>query len=132
MSSVLLSFSIIFILSKILGLDDSLVISLYPKSITTPMGYELSMILNGLPAITVFSIVITGITGAVTAPWVLEKANIKSKIAKGIAIGSSSHVLGTSKAFEMGEVEGAMSSLAIALTGLVTVLVVPMLVNLLR
>lgn len=123
--SVIISFSSITLLASLFHLDATLKLSLYPKSITTPMGFELTKMLGGLPAITIFAIVVTGITGALSASWVLTKLKIKSPVARGIAIGSSSHALGTTKAFELGETEGAMSSLAIALTGLTTVLLVP-------
>lgn len=110
-------------LSRLFGLTDNLEASLIPKSITTPMGIELSSQLGGMPSVTVAAIIVTGIIGAVFAQWILKVCKITDKTAKGIAIGTSAHAVGTSKAVEIGETEGAMSGLAIGLAGLVTVIV---------
>lgn len=101
-------------------------LSVYPKSITTPIGIELSQTIGGIPAITVFTIIVTGVTGAVIAPFLCRVFRIKDKIAVGIAIGTSSHALGTTKAVELGETEGAMSALAIGITGIITAVLVPL------
>jgi putative effector of murein hydrolase len=113
----------VWALSKVFGLPRELLASLVPKSITTPLGIELSKQLDGIPSLTVAAIIITGIVGAVFAQWVLKVCRITDKTAKGIAIGTSAHALGTTKAVVLGEVEGAMSGLAIGLAGLVTVIV---------
>ena len=110
-------------LAKGFGLSKELLASLIPKSITTPLGIELSEQIEGIPSVTVAAIVITGIVGAVFAQWVLKIFKITDKTAKGLAIGTSAHALGTTKAVEMGETEGAMSGLAIGLAGLITVIV---------
>ncbi len=110
-------------LAKAFGLPKELLASLIPKSITTPLGIELSKQIGGIPSVTVAAIIITGIIGAVFAQWVLKLCRISDKTAKGIAIGTSAHALGTTKAVELGETEGAMSGLAIGLAGLVTVIV---------
>ena len=112
-------------LSTLFGLSDQLHLSLLPKSITTPIGISLSEVIGGIPALTVVSIIITGIAGAMFSPFFLNLAKVKHPVAKGIGIGASSHVVGTTKALEMGEVEGAMSSLSIALAGVMTYLFVP-------
>lgn len=122
--------SSIILLSRLLGLDDIISRSLVPKSVTTPIGMEVSRQIGGLPSVTVSAIIITGIIGAVFGPSVCRIFNIKDKVARGIAIGTSSHALGTTKAVEMGETEGAMSGLAIGLAGLVTVGLAPLLVRL--
>lgn len=109
-------------LAKVFGLPKELLSSLIPKSITTPLGIELSMQIEGIPSVTVAAIIITGIVGAVFAQWVLKVCKISDKTAKGIAIGTSAHALGTTKAVELGETEGAMSGLAIGLAGLATVI----------
>ncbi len=119
----------VIIISKFLNLDQNIIISLLPKSITTPIGIELSKTIGGNSAITIVSIVITGMAGAVLAPPVCKIFKIENSVAKGIAIGVSAHALGTSKAVEMGETEGAMSSLAIGLTGLSTVFIVPIIIK---
>ncbi|MGX8852511.1 LrgB family protein [Amedibacillus sp. YH-ame10] len=105
--------------------DASIAASLMPKSITTPIGIELSAELGGIPAITVLTILITGIIGAVMSDFVFRLFRIKYPIARGIALGASAHAIGTTKAISMGKVEGAMSSLAIGVTGILTVLLAP-------
>ncbi len=113
----------VWAMSKAFGLSKELIASLVPKSITTPLGIELSTQMKGIPSVTVAAIIITGIFGAVFAEWLLKVCKITDKTAKGIAIGTSSHALGTTKAVDLGETEGAMSGLAIGLAGLVTVIV---------
>lgn len=122
MVGVLTTITSIFILCNVFSYEEELLYTLIPKSITTPIGIELSSTIGGIPSITVVAIVITGITGAIIAPFILKLFNINDEVAKGIAIGTSSHAVGTSKAMEMGEIEGAMSSLSIGLAGITTVL----------
>ena len=104
-------------------------LSLIPKSITIPMGSVVSEQIGGIPSITIVAIVITGITGAVTAPLVCKFFRIGNPVAQGVAIGTASHALGTTKAMEIGEVQGAMSSLSIGVAGVITVFVTPVLLN---
>jgi len=122
--------SSILILSNILGLDEVISKSLVPKSVTTPIGIEISKQIGGLPAITVAAIVITGIIGAVLGPFICRFFRIKDSVAVGVAIGTASHALGTTRAIELGETEGAMSGLAIGIAGLITVFLVPLLLYL--
>ncbi|MDP4178383.1 MAG: LrgB family protein [Bacillota bacterium] len=119
----------IIILSKLFGLSDILTKSLIPKSITTPIGMCLSKQLGGIPSITVFAIIITGILGSIIGPLLYKIFKMNDKVALGIALGSASHAVGTAKAMEIGEVEGAMSSITIVITGIVTVLLAPVLWN---
>lgn len=123
------SITSILLLSQAFGLDKALSMSLVPKSVTTPIGIEISRQLGGMPEITVPAIVVTGITGSIIAPMVCRLLNINDRVTIGIAIGTSAHVLGTTKAVEMGEVEGGMSGLAIGVSGLVTVLIAPVMVS---
>lgn len=116
-------FSVRF-LSTRMGLSKELQESLIPKSITTPIGIELSKQLGGIPSVTVAAILITGILGAMIGPGVCKLLRITDRTATGIAIGTSSHAVGTTKAVELGEKEGAMSGLAIGVAGLFTVLLV--------
>ncbi|MEG0136267.1 MAG: LrgB family protein, partial [Cetobacterium sp.] len=95
----------------------------------TPIGIEVSKILGGIPSITVFAIMVTGITGNIFAPMMLKLFKIESAIAKGLGIGISSHAVGTSKAIEMGEVEGAMSALSIVIAGIITIFIAPIIVT---
>lgn len=117
----------IIAMCRLFGLDELVSISMIPKSITTPIGIELSNQLGGLPAITVAGIVFTGISGVLIGPMICKLFKIDNKVAVGIAIGTSSHALGTTKAVELGETEGAMSGLAIGIAGLITVLLAPLL-----
>lgn len=120
--------SVIF-LSYIFGLDKTITISLLPKSVTTPIGIEISNQLGGLQPITVLAIVISGIFGAIIAPFLCKIFKIKNKVAIGLALGTSSHAIGTTKALEFGETEGAMSSLSIGLAGIMTVFLAPIFFN---
>ena len=93
-----------------------------PKSITTAIGMGVSEELGGYVTITVAVIVVTGVLGNIFGELICKIFRITHPIAKGLALGSSSHAIGTAKAMELGEIEGAMSSLAIAVTGIMTVL----------
>ena len=108
--------------SKLFHLSETLMLSIVPKSITIPMGSVVSEQIGGIPSITIIAITVTGITGAVTAPIVCKYCRIKDPVAQGVGIGTASHALGTSTAMTMGEIQGAMSSLSIVVSGLLTVL----------
>ena len=105
-------------------------ITLLPKSITTAIGKSLSAELGGYPAITMAAIMITGLFGAAIAPVLLRLFRVRDPLAQGLAIGTASHAAGTSTAVQMGEVQGAASSLAIVVTGLLTVVAAPLLAGL--
>ena len=113
----------VYILCGLFGLGEALTLSMLPKSITTPFGISLSETIGGEPSITVICILITGIVGAMTAPYLCRLFKIDDEIAQGLATGTASHVLGTSKALEMGETQGAMSGLAVPIAGIITVVV---------
>ena len=115
----------IFLIALIFNLSKTEYITLLPKSITTAIGVGLSEELGGIPSITAPVIVITGITGGIIAPIVFRLLRISHPIAKGIALGTASHAIGTSKAFEYGETEGAMGSLSVAVAGIITVVIAP-------
>ena len=121
LSGVLTTLVSVLAMSVLFHLSHAEYVTLLPKSITTAIGMGVSQELGGYVTLTVAVIIITGILGNVLAPLVLKLFRIHDPIAKGIAIGSSAHALGTAKAMEMGEVEGAMSSLSIAVSGLLTV-----------
>ena len=127
---VIVSLASVLIIGVLTHANIEILNSLIPKSITTPMGLALTKTLNGIDSITVVSIIITGILGAIISPLVFKVGKINNPIAKGIALGTSSHALGTTKAMEMGEVEGAMSSLSIGIAGTITVIIVPIILNL--
>lgn len=107
-------------------LDAAEYITLLPKSITTAIGKSMSQELGGYSAVTMAAIMITGLFGAVAAPPLLKWFGVKEPLAQGLAIGTSSHAAGTSKAVEMGDVQGAASSLAIVVAGLLTVAAAPL------
>lgn len=119
----------VVLLGKLLGIRDIILLSFVPKSITTPIGIEVSKLLGGIPAITVFAIMVTGIAGNIFAPFMLKLFRIENAVAKGLGIGISSHAVGTSKAIEMGEVEGAMSALSIVIAGIITIFIAPILLS---
>ena len=118
-------FSIIGI-SYLVGLNTVMIKSLIPKSVTTPIGISVSQQIGGLIPITVLAIIITGIIGAVIGPTICKIFKIEDKVAIGIAIGTASHAVGTTKALELGEIEGAMSSLSIGIAGIMTVIIGPL------
>ena len=120
-TGVLTSMVSVLLLAVIFHFDHQEYVTFLPKSITTAVGMGVSEELGGYVAITVAVIIITGIIGNMIAESVCRMFHITEPVAKGIAIGSASHAVGTTKAMEMGEVEGAMSSLSIVLSGLLTV-----------
>lgn len=113
----------IYFLSQWFGLDEVLTASLIPKSVTTPIAIGVSQSLGGLVPVTVMSVVFTGLVGAVFSPLLIRLFRLENPVVIGLAIGTSSHALGTSKAIEMGEVHGAVSGIAIGLAGLFTVVI---------
>ena len=116
----------VFMLAKFMSLSHTEYVTLLPKSITTAIGMGLSEELGGYVTITVAVIVVTGVVGNMFGELVCKLFRITHPIAKGLAFGSSSHAIGTAKAMELGEIEGAMSSLAIAVTGILTVVFSPL------
>ena len=122
LSGVLSSLVSVLALAAAFGLSHEEYVTLLPKSITTAIGMGVSEELGGIVTITVAVIIVTGVLGNIIAELVCKNFRIHEPVAKGIAIGSASHAIGTAKAMEMGEVEGAMSSLSIAVSGLLTVI----------
>ena len=120
-SGVLASCVSIFAMSLFFALNHTQYVTLLPKSITTAIGIGLSQELGGYVAITVSTIILTGLFGNIAAEQMCRLFGIKHPIAKGISIGTATHVMGTAKAMEMGEIEGAMSSLSVAVAGCMTV-----------
>lgn len=127
---VIMALGSIYIMSLLFGLGHQDYVSLLPKSITTAIGMGITEQYDGIVPITIIGISITGVMGNVMAEILCKWLRITEPVAKGLAIGTSSHALGTSKALEIGEVEGAMSSLSIVVAGIITVIIVPLFVNL--
>lgn len=115
------SLTTVFILSKLFSLSHEEYVTLLPKSITTAIGMGVSEELGGYVTITVAVIIITGVLGNMFGELICKLFKITEPISKGLAFGASSHAIGTAKALEIGEVEGAMSGLAIAVSGILTV-----------
>ena len=120
-SGVLTNMVTVFSLAMLFGLNHHEYVTLLPKSITTAIGMGVAEELGGYVTITVAVIVITGVLGNILGDLVCKVFGIHEPIAKGLALGTSAHAIGTAKAMEMGEVEGAMSSLSIAVSGVLTV-----------
>jgi predicted murein hydrolase (TIGR00659 family) len=120
----------IILLGKLFGLENLLKISMLPKSVTMPIAIEITAQLGGVSSVTVASIILTGIFGAVAGPFICKLFRIKDSVAVGIAMGTASHAIGTTKAMELGETEGAMSGLAIGVAGLITVVLAPIIARL--
>ena len=121
-AGVITSLITVLLLSMALGLSHEEYVTLLPKSITTAIGMGVSEELGGYVTITVAVIVITGVIGNILGEFICKIFRIKEPISKGLAFGTASHAIGTAKAMELGEIEGAMSSLSIAVAGILTVL----------
>lgn len=121
-AGVLASLASVLLLARLFSLSHEQYVTLLPKSITTAIGMGISRELGGIETITVAVIIITGILGNILAEIVFRIFRIQEPIARGLSLGTASHAIGTAKAMEIGEIEGAMSSLAIAVAGLLTVL----------
>ncbi|WP_330372420.1 LrgB family protein [Lachnospira multipara] len=131
LSGTVTSMLCVLVCSLLFKMNHETYVTLLPKSITTAIGIGVSEEMNGIITITIASIIITGIFGNIFAEMICKLFKIEDPIAKGVAIGTSSHAMGTSKAMEMGEVEGAISSLSLAIAGLLTVIIAPIFSNIL-
>lgn len=115
----------VIILAKLTGADDVLIMSLEPKSVTTPIAMSIAEQSGGIPSLTAVIVLFCGIFGGIIGPYILKILRIESHVAKGLAMGASAHAVGTAKAMEMGVIEGALSGLAIGLMGVMTALLIP-------
>ena len=118
----LTSLLVVYALCRLLLMPDEITVSMLPKSITTPMAIAVSESLGGIEAVTVLAVIITGISGNILGPILIKVFRIKNEIAQGMAMGAASHAVGTSKAIELGEVQGALSSIALVMSGIITVI----------
>ena len=123
---------VLFVIAGISKLNTVLLNSILSKSVTTAIALGITEELGGIESVTIVGVTVAGLTGVSLGPYIIKLARIKEPVAKGLALGTASHAVGTSKAMEMGEVEGAMSSLAIVVTGILTVIIVPIFVGLLE
>ena len=120
-AGVITSLLTVFVLARLMGLNHANYVTLLPKSITTAIGMGVSEELGGYVTITVAVIVITGVLGNIFGELICKIFRIHEPISKGLAFGTAAHAIGTAKAMELGDVEGAMSSLSIAVAGVLTV-----------
>lgn len=104
--------------ARILGIDHDLILSIVPKSITTPVAIQIASGIGGVPSMTVVFVMIAGFSGVILGPMILKMVRIHSSLGRGIALGSASHALGTSKAMEYGELTVSMSSVSMTLSAL--------------
>ncbi|UTY39739.1 LrgB family protein [Allocoprobacillus halotolerans] len=121
----------VVLLCILLGASDVLLLSMLPKSITTAIAMGISQLIHGNATMTVGIVIMTGIFGAMIAKSILRIFHIHHPIAVGLACGNSAHAIGTAKALEFGEIEGAMSSLSIVVAGILTVFLAPLVASLL-
>ena len=122
-AGVLASLTVILAMSILFHLDHTMYVTLLPKSITTAIGIGVSGELGGIQSLTVVVIIITGVLGNIFAELICKVFRITDPIAQGVGIGTSTHAVGTARAMEMGEIQGAMSGLSIVVAGLMTVVV---------
>lgn len=120
----LTSIASVLLFSRLFGLSGQTTRSLVPKSVTTPIAVALSDMMDGLAPVTAIAVVFTGIVGAILLPTFLKCIGVRNPVQMGLSIGTAAHAVGTSRAIELGETEGAMSGLAIGVAGLLTAILV--------
>ncbi len=121
MAGSLASIVIVFGLCRLFQLDETLTASLLSKSVTTPIAADITEQLGGIVPIAIAAVIVSGITGNIMAPFLIKLFRVEDPVAQGIGIGTASHAIGTTRAIAIGELQGAMSGLAIGLSGLWTV-----------
>ena len=127
-AGTLTSLVFVFVLCRVFGLDRALTVSMLPKSVTSAFGMALSEQNGGFGALTTASIVITGVLGALVGSMLCKLFKIKDPVAQGVAFGTASHVGGTTRALELGSLQGAVSSLSLAIAGLMTAVLFPIVI----
>ena len=125
LTSVFVGAIVGIIIGKLMGADQALIATLQPKSVTTPIAMGIAEKAGGIPSLTAVIVVAVGIFGSIVGPIVMRVLGIDSHIAKGLALGASSHGVGTAAAIQIGAIEGALSGLAIGLMGIMTAVLVP-------
>ena len=125
-SGVITALVSVLVLSKITGLSDVIIRSLYGKSVTMPIALGICESAEGIAYVTISGVIVAGILGAVAAPLIFKLVKIKHPVAKGAALGTASHIIGTVRAFEIGEKEGSVSSISIGIAGVITAFIVPL------
>lgn len=120
LAGVLVHFFSVLLLGKVFGLDDQMIMSLAPKSVTNPIATAICQQQGGVVSITVAAVIIAGVLGNLLGPILVKLFRVRDPMAAGLGIGACSHAVGTAKAIEMGETEGALSGLAIGICGIMT------------
>ena len=131
LAGVAASLGSVLVLALLLRLDHAQYVTLLPKSVTTAISMDVSAELGGIASLTGAVVILTGIVGSLFGEGLLRLLRITDPMAKGVAMGTAAHAIGTSKALEMGETEGAMSGLSIAVAGIMTAILAPLLAGLL-
>lgn len=121
----------VVLIAKVMGASPEVVVSLAPKSVTTPIAMEVSKAAGGLPSLTAAVVVLVGLFGAIFGFRILQVGRVESPIAQGLSLGTASHAVGTSRAMELGDKYGAYASLGLTLNGILTALLTPTLLRLL-
>ena len=121
LAGIIMNGTLVFLLARLLKMTHTEYVTFLPKSVTTGISLSLSEEYGGMVTITLISLVITGMFGNMFGEFILDKTGVREPVAKGIALGTASHAIGTAKAAEIGEAEGAMAGLAMTITGLLTV-----------
>lgn len=129
LAGVITSLGSVLVMAWVLNMERANAVTLLPKSVTTAIGMDIAETLGGTASLAGAVIILTGIAGSLLAETVCKVCHITHPIAKGLALGTSAHAVGTSKALEMGEVEGAISGLAIAVAGVLTAVLAPVVAN---
>ena len=115
----------VVLIARWFSAEPALIASLEPKSVTTPIAMSIAEKSGGIPSIAAVAVIVVGIFGGIVGPFILDRLGVTSRIARGLALGSAAHGLGTARAMELGAVEGAISGLAIGVMGLMTAVLVP-------
>lgn len=125
LAGTVVSLGMILAMCRLLSMDAVLTVSLLPKSITTAMGMVLSENAGGIGSLTAAAIIITGILGSLFGTMLCKLFRITDPVAQGVAFGTASHVVGTSRANQVGQLQGAVSSLSLAVAGILTAILFP-------
>ena len=116
-----------YFLAEAFGVNRRLLYTLLPKSVTTPVAMDLAELLGGIPSLAALFVIVAGLVGAVSGPYLMKWCKITHYLGKGIGLGRASHAIGTSKALEIGDKEGTASLVAMTLCAILTSVLIPLL-----
>lgn len=117
----------VWAIAWMMGADEIVVASLKPRTVTMPIAVSIAEHTGGLPSLVTVGVILAGVSGSVFGPWLLKVLGVTDSVAKGLALGSASHAVGTARAIEMGAVEGAVGGAAVGIMGVMTALLIPIL-----